>query len=260
MQPELGLARRGFQPSRITVNDTFAAAWEVFAGNWWKCVAGTFLAHLCGAFAQFAVAVLFGVLTAIGGPNFSSDATDIVQALVMTTSLFLIASFFLVGILKFLLRVARDGEANFADLFAGGELWLPATAVFALLLLGMIAGGVLLVVPGIIFMCYFGLAPLMLIDQRTSIIDSFKYSAKAMHGNGFALFLLSFGTSVAGQILVGVTCGVGWLFVTPFYWLLYVVAYLCATGQLTAVRRADSKPAAERAQFTSGMTPPPVFE
>jgi uncharacterized membrane protein len=113
---------------------------------------------------------------------------------------------------------------------------------------------VLLIVPGVLFLLFFCQAPFMFLDQRTDVVNSFRYSATAMAGNKGTVFLLFAVLHVAGFMLTALTCGLGGLFVTPFIMLAFAVTYLGVTGQPNSARRAVP-PTAERPFYKPGVQP-----
>ncbi|MEX0675721.1 MAG: hypothetical protein WD063_01515 [Pirellulales bacterium] len=237
---------RGFKPTRIDFSETLSKTWRIYTSNLGACIAGSLVTNLCG---NVATVIVGGFGAALIG---NGRALVVPVVLLEIAALGLINSFFLVGLMKFMLTIARGETVNFADLFGGGQLALPGAVVLAMLAVGTIAGGLFCLVPGVIFLLFFSQALYMLVDQRTSVIDSFRYSASAMQGNALVFFLLFVVLSIAAALFTVLTCFIGALFAAPFVSVLFAVVYLGVTGQGTAVDGAATH-VAERTFDASGM-------
>jgi uncharacterized membrane protein len=150
----------------------------------------------------------------------------------------LVDTFFLLGLMRFMLSVARGETVNFGELFSAGPIVVPGAITLALLILGTAAGAVFCLVPGILFLLVFSQSPFMLVDRGTGVIESFRDSAAAMRGNLLTLSLLFVVTGIAVTMFTLVTCGLGAILAAPFMSLWFAVAYLGVTGQETADDRA----------------------
>ena len=163
---------------------------------------------------------------------------------------YVIQTFLWLGLTRFSLKIARNEPASIADIFSeGGRLW-PAVLINIVLLLAVTAGILLCVLPGIWIGLTLCMAFYMLLDQGVGVIDSLKYSAQATRGNKWVLLGLWL-VSVGLMVIIGLpTCGLGMIFVYPYFMMVLTVAYLGATGQLGSVATAPAP----------YMTPPPAFE
>lgn len=238
-----------FQPTRIVFSDVLEQTWDIFKNNMLMCVLGALLSSFC---SQVATGVVGGLIGALA--DNSNEFVAVIASLAGAIGIAAITSFFLLGMANFFLRIARSGEAKFGDLFFAGPFLVAATAIYTLLILGFGVGLIFLVVPGIIFLLMFCQAPYMLLDQRTGVVDSFRYSAAAMAGNKGTVFLLGVVIVLAGTAFTLLTCFLGGLLAGPFYHLAAAVIYLGVTGQPTSARRAVP-PAAERPFYNPGVQP-----
>ncbi len=119
------------------------------------------------------------------------------------------------------------------ELFAGGPYLLRALGASILFLLAMLAGLVLFIVPGIIFVLMFFPYWYLIIDRNAGAIESLELSRQLTAGNKltvFALGLVLMGLAIAAVI----PCGLGLLIYWPFLSLLGPVVYLSLSGQPTA--------------------------
>jgi uncharacterized membrane protein/phage FluMu protein Com len=246
--------RRGFHPTRIELGTTLSRTWEIYKANLGACIGGMLLMMVCnmmiGVFLQVILAVALAAIADQAG-----DAGVILIMLLQQVVSQLVGAFFAVGIILFMLRIARGQGADYAVIFGGGPYLLRALAVQILLGLLVLVGVILLIVPGIIFALMFSQALFMLVDQRTGIIDAFKRSSEAMRGNKLTVLALWIVTGALGVLLGLVTCLVGFIFVLPFWGLLTAVVYLDVTGQKTVLDApAPTFPQQER-EFGAGAQP-----
>jgi uncharacterized membrane protein len=221
-----------FCPTRIEFSEILGRTWRLYTGNLVAVVVASLASHLCSSVAG---AIPF----AISMPLLEDrNPLGIPFLLVAIAVVALVDTFFLLGLMRFMLTVARGETVNFGDLFSAGPIVVPGAIVVALLILGTAAGAVFCLVPGILFLLVFSQSPFMLVDRRTGIIESFRDSAAAMRGNLLTLFLLFLVTSIAVVMFTVFTCGLGAILAAPFMSLLFAVVYLGVTGQQTADDRA----------------------
>ncbi len=238
-----------FQPTRIVFSDVLEQTWDIFKGNILMCVLGALVSNLC---MQTAITLVSWLTAALADNSPLAIAT--LAHILGGVAIAAITSYFMLGLAKYFLGIARSGQVVFADLFSAGPLLVQATVLYTLLFLGMAVGLVLLVVPGVLFVLYFCLAPFMFLDQRTPVVESFRFSAKAMEVNKGTVCLLFAVLYLAGLMFTALTCGLGSLIVTPLIMLAFAVTYLGVTGQPTSARRAVPA-TAERPFHNPGFQP-----
>jgi uncharacterized membrane protein len=141
------------------------------------------------------------------------------------------------GLLTFILKIARGEGAAVSDLFTGGPVLLPAIGVEILFWTLLFIGFILFVIPMFVVWMMFSPALLMLIDQKVGAFDAMSMSREATRGNKLTLFALYMIVIFATPLVVLLTCGLGVFFVPPFVILLKCVCYLAMTGQTTADQR-----------------------
>jgi len=106
--------------------------------------------------------------------------------------------------------------------------WFGFSIVFGLIV-GI--GLILCIVPGLVALAFFGLAPYYFIDRRMSIGEALKASREAATSRGFAMpIILSILVGVAGVI----ACGVGLLVTAPAAYIAVGFLYRNAAGQPVA--------------------------
>ncbi|HEX5444524.1 MAG TPA: hypothetical protein VFW87_11865, partial [Pirellulales bacterium] len=164
-----------------------------------------------------------------------------------------VGTFLFVGLIMFMLRIARGEEVEYGALFSGGRYFVYAFAIQILTMLAVFVGFILLIIPMFIFGLMLSQAQFMLIDQQTGIIDSLRLSIAAMRGNKLTVFAIWMVAGVIGLVLSLVTCFVGFIFVGPYLMLLMAVIYLGVTGQQTVLELNPPAPnLAERGFGTQG--------
>ncbi len=91
----------------------------------------------------------------------------------------------------------------------------------------------LCIIPGIILMLMFWPVNVLVIDNKTGVLDSFSVASNITEGNRgttFVLALASLGIAILGVL----ACGVGLLFAMPLVAVSWVTAYLMMSGQVSA--------------------------
>jgi uncharacterized membrane protein len=223
--PPQPAVERVFQPTRIEFAATLGRTWRIYTSNLLALVVASLAAQLCGAVAGAIPAAIGAALLAdrnpLGVPVFA----------IAMVAVALVHVFFLLGLMRFMLAVARGETINFGDLFAAGPIVVPGTIVLALLTLGTFFGAIFCFVPGLIFLLVFSPSLYVVVDRQTGIFESFRDSSAAMRGNLLTSFCLFLVAGIAVGLFTLFTCGLGGIFAAPFMSLLYAVVYLSVTGQ-----------------------------
>ena len=96
----------------------------------------------------------------------------------------------------------------------------------------MVGVGLLLcVIPGLVVLAFFGMAPYFFLDRGMSMGDAFTASREAATSRGFALpVILSIAVGAAGLI----ACGIGALVTAPAAYVAVAYLYRNAAGQPVA--------------------------
>ena len=241
--------QRGFNPTQIDLGETFSTTWQIYKANLGACMAGTFLMIVCSS----AVGGIGQVLLAIGGSNLDGGAFVtfwLLQQVVAQA----INAFFFIGIILFMLRIARGESAEFGLLFAGGPFFVYGAALQIIVFLATLGGFILLIIPGVIIALMLSQVMFVLVDQRADIGSSLKLSVEIMKGNKLTVFAIGLVGGVVSVLITLFTCGIGLLFVLPFMMLIPAVIYLRVTGQKTAVDGGAGY-GVERPLDNSGMQP-----
>jgi uncharacterized membrane protein len=129
--------------------------------------------------------------------------------------------------------VARGGTPDIADMFRGGNYFLPAAGAYFLWGIALVIGTLLLIIPGIIVAVLWSFIFHVLVDRRSGVMDSFRLSYQLSSINFLNVFVI--GLTIFGLYILGICPGfcIGLLFSMSYGFLLYAVGYLMMSGQAT---------------------------
>lgn len=128
----------------------------------------------------------------------------------------LVSAPFAVGVAWVHLRVSRGEGAGMNDFLEGWRIWALSVGTYLLVVLAVVAGLVLLVLPGIWVGVRLSLTPFVLLDRREGVVASLKGSWALTRGRFWPLLglvLLSILVVVAGALalLVGLFVALPWV-------------------------------------------------
>ncbi len=243
----------------VDIGEVFRHALEVWKNNLGLLVGTTFIVFL---------------LTLIGnwisqGVQFAMIVNNQRELNIFFAVLFAILNFgwqtFLgIGQAQIALKLARNQAAELAELFGGAPRLLAVLGFLLLLgliiylpLLGMAgisamiggdAGGamvlvsiavwVLLIIPVLLF---FWPTYYLIVDGRSSVLESFGTAMRISEGNKLTIFLVMLAS--LGIMLLGfLALCIGLLFAAPLVSLLWATAYLLMSGQAPALTRERAAP------------------
>lgn len=108
--------------------------------------------------------------------------------------------------MRIYLRVVDGGKATFMgeDLDQSFPQFLPLFGARILLFLLVLAGFILLIIPGIYWALKYQFVPYILVDQKCGIMDAFTLSSQLTKGKKWKL--LGFNLTLFGIILLGILC------------------------------------------------------
>ena len=192
----------------FSIKEALSFGWDAF-----KSRVGFFIVLL----------LLLGVLAAI--PQFLIKHTEIVGLRVTLVIINQLFQYYLtVGLVKIGLKVVDGSDVKIGDLFSGGPVFVTYVLGVFLFTAIVLAGFVLLVVPGIILSVMLQYYSYFIIDKNMGPVESIKASAELTKGVrwklfGFGLTLLLLNLSGALLLVVG-------LFVTiPVSLVAYAFVY-----------------------------------
>jgi uncharacterized membrane protein len=135
-----------------------------------------------------------------------------------------------IGIYQTALTITKGETPTISGAFTSdrwGE-WIVFSIVYGLMVgIGIVA----CIIPGLVVLAFFGMAPYFFIDQHMSLGDALSASASAASGRGYAL-------PVVLSIIVGalglIACGIGVLVTAPAAYIAVAFLYRGAAGQPVA--------------------------
>jgi phage FluMu protein Com len=245
-------------PTRISFGQTWQTTWKVFSENLGvlllvTLIVGGMVVIAYISIAAIAVALIFAVANQNAGPMILIVAVPIGLALLIVG---LIAySWIEAGLALVTVRLCRGVSVQATDIFSGGPY--TVRVVLLNLLRGVInvtisivcaligqalamaadepavgaVGSLLANVTNYIVTLLLLLTTFFIVDRNLDVLRAVSTSMQFMRGNKLTVFGLHL---VSGLCVVGVvllTCGVGALFILPFYLALHAVIYMLATGQ-----------------------------
>lgn len=224
-----GAAVGGLVPTRIDLGDVLGRSWTLFKERIGICMGVFFLA--------FVINMVVGQILAQGatllGAAMNEEAIAVGLVIVSNFAVQIFSLWITLGQALVFLRIARGQPVELGELFAGGPYLLRTVGASILFGLAVLAGLILLIIPGIIFSLMFSQFMYLIVDRNAGVIESLERSKQITTGN--KLTLLALGLVVAGLAIVAVIpCGLGLIVLLPFVSLLWAVAYLSMTGQATA--------------------------
>lgn len=140
--------------------------------------------------------------------------------------------FLQIGAARVCLAVSRGQQAAFGMLFNGGDKFLPVLGASILAGIAVVLGFLLLIIPGILLCLFFWPFYFYVVDNQSTVMDSFSKAyaiAKPNAGTTFLLWLISCGVMLLGCLAV---C-VGVLFAGPLVSVMWSTAYLMMKGELS---------------------------
>lgn len=158
----------------FTIADAFSHGWEKTKKHFWLVV---------GVLAtQWAISMIF---------SYVGKATE--DAVLINIILFIISMvvgiLLRIGSLSFFFNAEKD-KGQFKDLFDAQGVFFNYFVAYVLLSIVIILGFILLIVPGIILYLVYMFVPMLIVDKKMAVLDSFKKSAEMTKGH--RLHLLGF--------------------------------------------------------------------
>ncbi|AFM00979.1 MULTISPECIES: DUF975 family protein [Desulfitobacterium] len=121
------------------------------------------------------------------------------------------------GLASFFLKLARDQESTFSELFSGFHYFLKNFVMNFFIILFTTLWFLLLIIPGIIAVLRYSMAYYIMNDNPDlKPLEAIDLSKKMMYGHKERLFFLWL--SFIGWFLLGIfTLGIGFLYAMPYY-------------------------------------------
>ena len=154
---------------------------------------------------------------------YSFSFADVSVALFVVGTVMLFVAYFIsycaAGIFDFgicgaMLKNARTGYMELNDVFAGFKYFVKCGAMY--FLMALFLWSILFIIPGIIAAYRYSAATYILVDSpEISALDAINRSKELMKGHKMERFVLDL-TFLGWAILCVITCGIGFIWLTPY--------------------------------------------
>ncbi|AQM58998.1 DUF975 family protein [Clostridium baratii] len=177
-------------------------------------------------FVTLCANILTGLVSVSSDSYEISTRMLIIEGIIVIIGI-VIAGAITVGFSKFLLKFARrEEDASIKDIFSQFNILPKTLGLYLLVMICTIIGTILFIVPGIIIglmlsQSYFILAE----DNSKSITECMKESVRIMNGYKWDFFVLQL-SFIGWAILSIISCGIGFLWLSPYYSLTTANFYL----------------------------------
>ena len=145
-----------------------------------------------------------------------SELTASIISSVCTIISAVLSSFFILGSVSFYLKISRNEEVTWKELFSKTNLWL--VCLLSTILVNIFVGlwSLLLIIPGIIAAYSYSMVQFILVDnENLTALEAMKKSKEMMNGHKMELFKLHI--SFLGWIILSVfTFGILFFWLAPY--------------------------------------------
>lgn len=200
------------------ISSTFHTAWSIFKKQWWQVLIVVFCAYFLSTIVSQIVASTTRDNAMLKG----------ILSVIITIANMVIS----MGAIKYLLAVARKQESPFSLVWSAAPLTVKYILGNILYVLIVIAGLLLLVVPGIYWAIKYSYIPYLIIDKGIGPMAAMKLSGKMTAG--IKLDLLGFGAASIVVLYAGLIALLVGIFVTfPVVLIAQLLVYDMALARAT---------------------------
>jgi uncharacterized membrane protein len=204
------------EPATPHAGAALSYGWSRFKESWQPLVAIVALPAI--------VEIVFSIVS-----PFALRASIVVWALIQVASV-VVSAVASLGIYRSALMITAGEPVDFGRAFQydrWGE-WIVFSFVFGVM---VVVGLIACVIPGLLVLAFFGLAPYYFIDQRMSLGDALSASRAATRDKdlGFPVLL-----SIVVGVLGAIACLVGLVVTLPVSYIALAFLYRSAQGQPVA--------------------------
>jgi uncharacterized membrane protein len=181
-------------------------------GNGWKMLWPHFLVLFLIGIICFVLGAIINIPDWIINGFWGSAETSLSGSTLVFTFISLLYSIFFLSPVGYgqqfaYLKAARNDKMDVQDMFEVFKNYWNAVGAVVLTFLIVLAGTILLIVPGIIFSCKLAFVPYLVIDRKMSVNGAINESWKMTNGHAgqvFLIGLLGIPIGIAGFICLGV--------------------------------------------------------
>jgi uncharacterized membrane protein len=179
-------------------------------GNGWKMLWPHFLVLFLIGLIYFVIVMAFSgpqmLVNANGNPNSFSGISVLLSLLGIVYNM-LIVTPVAYGMNYAYLKAARNEKAEIQDMFEAFKTYWNVVGAAVLTSLIILAGIILLIVPGIIFSCKLAFVPFLVVEKKMGVTEAINKSWNMTNGHAgqvFLIALLGIPIVIAGFICLGV--------------------------------------------------------
>ena len=195
---------------RFPFGEAVKFGWQKTKENFWSLIAVTLIWVVISGMFNYAA------------KNFEKTM-PLVYFIILTCST-VISMIMTLGITKIGLKVYAGEKFDVCELFNSQRLFLKYFLASIIYFLAVLAGFVLLIVPGVILMIRMGFYTYLIVDKEMDPLEALKESIRLTKGNAFNIFLLWF--VLCGVLLLGfLALIVGIIVALPVTILAHVFVY-----------------------------------
>lgn len=147
--------------------------------------------------------------------NLDKNATDLLSSIIG----FIFSGLFGFGMVSFYLKMSRNEEVTYKELFAKKDLMIPYIVISLIVGLLVALGSILFIIPGIVASISYSFVYFIFLDNpNMKPLDTLKASRKMLDGHKMDLFILML--SFLGWIILGIfTFGILYFWLIPYMML-----------------------------------------
>lgn len=197
------------EKKEIDVFEILSISWKKFKENW------KFLVII--ALIYLGIRIVEGMLQ----KALRADSLEAIVASILIAAFNVLIA---IGMIQVFLKISRGQQAQYGEIFGGSKYFWKFIGASILYILIILAGYLLLIIPGIIWQYKYGMFSYLLIDKGMSPMEAIKESGRLMDGNKWKLFFLQL--LMIPVIILGVIFfGIGILVAIPVITLMSVYFY-----------------------------------
>ena len=210
-------------PVEMEVGAILARCWSLFTDNV-GLVLGALLLPMIPALAFAAISIALQ-LAMEGETDTGLVAAYSMGDMVVNILSTLVSIFFQLGVIRIFLQIARGGDAELGMLVGEGGNYLGGLGVSILTGLAVMAGILLLIIPGIIVALGLQFGLYVVVDRNMSPIPALQESWRLTNGYKGTIFLINLVIALIALGLMCVTLGIGYVLAMPVLALAQAVMY-----------------------------------
>lgn len=231
------------QDAQLTISNVYSKGWQKTKEKYWL---------LLGSFAVLIlIGFVFNIVTTINN-SFANGNTSVTTALIVSTIALIIGignyavqALTSYGFTRIQLNILDEKAASVGQLFKAEGVYWRYFGAFILFGLLVVAGIILLIVPGIYWAIKYQFTLPLIVDKKRGIKEAFKESGQITMGHKgwlLGLAIVLFLTNIAGILALGI----GLLITAPLTVMIQIYVYrlLAGSAKAAAVQTPIEKVAA----------------